>query len=134
VRAWAASPPDWLDVQQAARAPEANLQHLERGEQEAIVLAQELQADLLLMDDKDGRQAAEQRGLTVFGTLGVLERGAEQSLVDISEALPWLLATNFYAPARIIQDLLARDAARKAEAARHTAEALERGRCRLADH
>ena len=74
------------------------------------------------MDDKDGRQAAEQHGLTVFGTLGGLERGAEPRLVDMSEALTRLLTTNFYAPARIIQDLLVREAARKAEAARHGAE------------
>jgi predicted nucleic acid-binding protein len=86
------------------------------------VLAQALQADLLLMNDKDGRQAVEQHGLTVFGTLGVLERGAEQRLVDMSEASPRLLATNFYAPAHIIQKLLARDAARKAEVAQHAAE------------
>ena len=123
VRVWAASLPPWLDVRQVTGGPAADLQHLERGEQEAIVLAQELQADLLLMDDKDGRQAAEQRGLTVFGTLGVLERGAEQGLVDLPEVLTLLLATNFYASARIIQELLARDAARKAEAAQRAAEA-----------
>ena len=87
------------------------------------MLAQALQADLLLMDDKDGRQAAAQRSLTVFSTLGVLERGAEQGLVDLPEVLTLLLATNFYASARIIQELLACDAARKAEAAQRTAEA-----------
>jgi predicted nucleic acid-binding protein len=75
------------------------------------------------MDDKDGRQAAEQHSLTVFGTLGVLERGAEQGLVDLPEVLTRLLATNFYASARIIQELLARDAARKADPARRAAEA-----------
>jgi predicted nucleic acid-binding protein len=123
VRAWAASLPAWLDVRQVAGAPDVDLQHLERGEQEAIALAQELQADLLLMDDKDGRQAAEQHSLTVFGTLGVLERGAEQGLVDLPEVLTRLLATNFYASARIIQELLARDAARKAYPAQRAAEA-----------
>jgi predicted nucleic acid-binding protein len=123
VRAWATSLPAWLDVRQVAGASDADLQHLERGEQEAIALAQELQADLLLMDDKDGRQAAEQHGLTVFGTLGVLEHSAEQGLVNLSEVLRRLLETNFYASARIIQELLARDAARKADAAQRAAEA-----------
>jgi predicted nucleic acid-binding protein len=123
VRAWAASLPPWLDDRQVSGALDANLQHLERGEQEAITLARELRVVLLLMDDKDGRQAAEQRGLTVFGTLGVLERGAEQGLVDMPEVLTRLLATNFCASARVIQELLARDAARKAEAARRAAEA-----------
>jgi predicted nucleic acid-binding protein len=32
------------------------------------------------MDDKEGRQAAERRRLTVLGTLGVLARAADQKL------------------------------------------------------
>ena len=123
VGAWAASLPAWLDVRQVARVPDTDLQHLERGEQEAITLTQELQADLLLMDDKDGRQAAEQCGLTVFGALGVLERSAEQGLVALPEVLTRLLATNFYVSVRIIQELLARDTARKAGAAQRATEA-----------
>ena len=89
------------------------------------MLAQALQADLLLMDDKDGRQAAAQRSLTVFGTLGVFERGAEQGLVDLPEVLTLLLATNFYASARIIQELLACDAA--ARPRQHSAPQKQQG-------
>ena len=36
VRVWAASLPPWLDVRQVTGGPAADLQHLERGEQEAI--------------------------------------------------------------------------------------------------
>jgi predicted nucleic acid-binding protein len=45
---------------------------LDPGEAEAIVLAEESQADYLLMDEKLGRRAAEERGLKVVGLLGVL--------------------------------------------------------------
>jgi predicted nucleic acid-binding protein len=45
---------------------------LDRGEMEAILLACQLQADVLLMDERRGREAARQRGLIVAGVLGEL--------------------------------------------------------------
>lgn len=45
---------------------------LDEGEAEAIILAGELKADFLLMDETDGREEALRRGLTVIGLLGVL--------------------------------------------------------------
>jgi hypothetical protein len=45
---------------------------LDRGETEAILLACQLNADVLLMDEKRGREAARQRGLVVAGALGEL--------------------------------------------------------------
>ena len=68
------------------------------------------------MDDKDGRKAAELRTLTVYGTIGVLARAAEQGLVDLQEMFTRLLTTNFRIDERILRDALARDAARKAAA------------------
>ena len=43
---------------------------LDRGEMEAILLACQLKADVLLMDEKRGREAARHRGLVVAGVLG----------------------------------------------------------------
>jgi predicted nucleic acid-binding protein len=45
---------------------------LDRGEAEAIGLALEISANLVLLDERDGRSAAEQAGLQVIGVLGVL--------------------------------------------------------------
>lgn len=45
---------------------------LDRGEAEAIVLAEESKADWLLMDERDGRLQARRMGLQVTGVLGVL--------------------------------------------------------------
>jgi uncharacterized protein len=47
---------------------------LDRGEAEAIALAAEIQAGILLIDEKEGRGFARQAGLVVRGVLGVLIR------------------------------------------------------------
>ena len=113
VRVWMATSPAWLDIQDVGTAPDASLSHLDRGEQEAIMLAQALHADLLLMDEWEGRREAERRALTVTGILGLLERAAQRELLDLPATLMRLLTTNFYAPANLIRDMLARAADRK---------------------
>jgi len=65
------------------------------------------------MDDEDGRIEAERRAMAVIGTLGVLERAAERGLLDLPPALARLQATNFFVDDALIQEALARDAARK---------------------
>jgi len=47
------------------------------GEAEAIALASELRASLLLIDESDGRKQARVLGLTVAGTVGVLLRAKQ---------------------------------------------------------
>jgi predicted nucleic acid-binding protein len=114
VRAWVAGLPAWCEVQRPAALREAEtLAHLGAGEWEAILLAQEMRADFLLIDEEDGRQAARSRALTVTGTLGVLERAAERGLLDLPSPLARLLTTSFRVRDELIQGMLARDAARK---------------------
>jgi predicted nucleic acid-binding protein len=48
------------------------LYDLDDGEAEVIVLAQEQSADIVIIDEKNGRRAAERLGLTLTGTIGVL--------------------------------------------------------------
>ncbi|MCC6588124.1 MAG: DUF3368 domain-containing protein [Bryobacterales bacterium] len=58
-----------LTSDQVARLLRATL---DPGEAEAIALALELHADLILLDERDGRLAAERAGLRVTGVLAVL--------------------------------------------------------------
>ncbi len=63
----------WLDVQKPKddELVRKYSRLLDEGESEAIVLAKELHADYLLIDEKMGRIAAKQEGLRTIGVLGV---------------------------------------------------------------
>ncbi len=115
VRVWVAHPPAWFAVRQPQQHLEAEqFPKLGAGERDAIALAHELQAPLLLIDDPDGRAEAARRALRTAGTLGILEQAAMRELLDLPSVLTELFTTTtFRARAALIQDLLARDAARK---------------------
>lgn len=114
VRKFIESPPDWLQV----RAPTivADIPILDPGECAAISLVMDVRADALLIDDLDGRREAVRRGIFIIGTLGILERAAAQRLIDFRAIAEQLLnAADFRIDPRLIEDALARDAARRDE-------------------
>lgn len=82
VRAWLAGEPDWLEVREPTKRLGLDVD-LDRGEREAVALAEELSADLLLVDDWDARQEARRRALPIAGTLRVLTDGAAAGLSDL---------------------------------------------------
>lgn len=56
-------------------------QELDAGEAEAIALALETEADLLLMDERMGRETAQHLGLTYIGVIGILVEAKRMGLI-----------------------------------------------------
>jgi len=114
VRAWVRALPPWCDVRQPHQAIPVELSRLGAGEREAIVLVEELHADMFLVDDDAGRKAARQRALPLTGTLGILGTAGERDWVDFPAAVAQLQATTFrMPPPAMVQAMLARYAARQ---------------------
>jgi predicted nucleic acid-binding protein len=55
---------------------------LGRGEAESIALALELSADLILLDEEEGRHAAQRLGLRVMGVVGILLEAKASGAID----------------------------------------------------
>jgi predicted nucleic acid-binding protein len=107
VRDWLASPPPWL-ILRSVTSIAPSLSDLDEGEQEALSLAIEIVADLVLIDDAHGREAARRMGLNLTGTLGVLVRAADAQLLDLPSAIARLRDTTFHVSPHVFEEILRR--------------------------
>ena len=104
VRNWIAAPPPWLEVHHA-RGPKV-VAGLGAGETEAITLAVELHADLVLMDDRRGVKAARDKGIEVTGTMGILILAGEHGILNVADAFSRLKRTSFRYSPKIMDEYL----------------------------
>jgi predicted nucleic acid-binding protein len=82
---------------------------LARGEAEAIVLAGEINADFIILDDARARQIAQRNGLRVIGLLGLLIRAKELGLIDAIKPLrDNMIKAGFYIGATVYRDVMAK--------------------------
>ncbi len=80
---------------------------LDKGEAETIILAEELQADIVLIDEKFARGFAEIRGLILSGSLGVLLEAKKRGIISqVKPLIEKMLANRRYLSEKIILDLL----------------------------
>lgn len=107
VSAWVKSIPDWIEVRAVRARQDLALESLDAGEREAIQLAEDQRVDLLLIDEKRGREMAKRRGIGTMGTLGILLAAGREKLVDPEVAFERLTGTtSFRSSASLRADFL----------------------------
>lgn len=74
----------WINVDKVKNrlGVEALKHEIGLGESEAIVLAKELKADIVLIDDKTAREIAISMELNVTGSLAVIHEAIDRKLID----------------------------------------------------
>lgn len=88
-------------------AVEVLLDELDLGESETIVLAHEINADWVLMDEKKGRRKLDQLGLRKIGTVGILLKAKELGLLPtIRSELDRLRSEGFSLSNNLIEAVL----------------------------
>lgn len=80
---------DWIIVKKVSNSDEVKKLEVELDteEAEAIVLAKELEADLIIIDERKGRKIAEENGLKIIGLLGVLIQAKRMGYVKELKSL-----------------------------------------------
>ena len=108
VRSWASSLPSWISTTATTEVVPAGLEKLQAGERAAIILAESIEADLILLDEKEARRVAVERGLRVTGILGVLVEATTRGLVDLASAIDRLRKTSFRSSPALLKATLDR--------------------------
>ena len=109
VRKWMKDPPTWLRVSITVHKLDAELEQIQIGERQAIILAQQIRSDFIILDDLRARRIARGRNLNVVGTVGVLTSAAEQGLIDLGEAVENLRRTSFRISPALLESLAKRE-------------------------
>jgi predicted nucleic acid-binding protein len=106
ILSWAKSPPSWLTVQTPAEIP-PRFDNLDFGERQALALAKEIKAELVLLDDKVARRFAENESLNVKGTLGIVADAAKAGLLDFRKTVETLQQTTMHLEPQLVELIIA---------------------------
>lgn len=108
VRTWASNLPLWIAVKESPLSASAGLEKLQAGERAAILLAESMRADIILLDEKAARRVAAYRDIRVTGLLGVLGEAATRGLVELAPAIDRLRLTSFRSSPALLKATLDR--------------------------
>lgn len=90
---------DWLHIEkiQNEMAKTMYKTQLHDGEVEVMILAKELGADLVVIDDQNAKKHAKYLGLPVTGTLGILIKAKQQGIIpELKPLLDTMVQKNIY--------------------------------------
>ncbi|MEO8861871.1 MAG: DUF3368 domain-containing protein [Ginsengibacter sp.] len=90
---------DWISFRQITNLQlyKDLLKEVDEGESEAIVLAKEISADLLLIDERKGTLIARSLGIKTIGLLGVLLLSKDKNIIPfVQPVLDELIATTTF--------------------------------------
>jgi predicted nucleic acid-binding protein len=104
IRNFISNSPAWLRVERPSQAQA--IPQLHAGESEAISLAIELRADLVLIDERRAYHEAVVRRLNAVGTIGVLERAAAQGLLNLGDTFDRIKKTDFWISQKLLDERL----------------------------
>ena len=80
---------------------------LHDGEVEVMMLANEISADLLIIDDNAAKKTAKFLGFTVTGTLGVILKAKSEGIIpQVKPIVDEMLRQGFYISPKIIETVL----------------------------
>ena len=96
---------DWIKVLQCKNFDSKKYPpKLHSGEVEVFILAQDLNADLVILDDNAAKKTAKCLGLTVTGTLGVLIKAKREGFINSLQAsINLMLEKGFYLTDAVIK-------------------------------
>ena len=109
VQQWINSVPDWLEIHADSNTNDEQTKILDRGEREAIALAEKINADLIIMDEKLGRSIAKEKGFNLVGILGILYNAAQLNLIDLAQVFNKLQETTFFVSPKLLNILIEKD-------------------------
>ena len=96
---------DWIEIRNVKETREL-LIDLDKGEAETILLAKEINANYVIIDEKLGRKYANYFDLKVIGTLGILKEAKKRDLIkDLKEIVNKMKENNIWLSKKIIDDI-----------------------------
>jgi len=106
VQSWIDRPPNWLNIEAPETTQDHGLETLDLGEREAILLSEQLRAELVILDDKAARKIARERGLNIIGLLGIIKDAASRGLLDLEITFQQLQNAGFWVSPSLLDSLL----------------------------
>ena len=103
-------PPPWVQISSwpFALDPMPWWSSLDPGEIEAIALALELSASLVVLDDRHARRAAHELGLNVVGSVGILLQAHQRGLIGtVRPDLDAMVEAGFHMSRALYREILA---------------------------